>query len=170
MMRSVLAIPLEEVRRHFAVHERQSLKIVAPQRLGAALLARLREAGVDPKPETSLAGDTWRHTAPGEPNAVCESGEFGELGPGGFAISFGTEHAPQERHVHRRHAEIYFSEHVLSAEYEVEADGRCGELKLPEGGVLVFAPGVIHEVRFGGLTIVIEVPAVAGDKYVSGGG
>ena len=169
-MRHVLAIPLEEVRRHFEVNERQSLKIVAPTRLGGALFARLREQGIHPKPEAPLAGDYWRHAALDGANAVCESGEFGGIAvspnAGGFTISFGNEHAAQEEHVHRRHAEIYFSEHALRAEYRVEADPMLnGVLDLPQGGALVFAPGVAHRVTLGGLTIVMEAPAVEEDKF-----
>ena len=170
VMRHVLAIPLEEVRRHFEVNERQSLKILAPARLGEALLERLRAHGVNPKPETPLAGDRWRHAAADEANAVCESGEFGDFAvapnAGGFTISFGNQHAAQEEHVHRRHAEIYFSEHPLRAEYRVEADPALnGVLDLPHGGALVFAAGVVHRVTMGGLTIVIEAPAMEEDKF-----
>ncbi len=170
-MRHVLAIPLEEVRRHFEMNERQSLKIVAPARLGEALFERLRAQGVNPKPEAPLAGDRWLHAAPDGANAVCESGEFGDIAAvpnaGGFTISFGNERAAQEEHVHRRHAEIYFSEHALRAEYRVEADPTRlrGVLDLPHGGALVFAPGVVHRVTLGGLTIVIEAPAMEGDKF-----
>ena len=169
-MRHVLAIPLEEVRRHFEVNERQSLKIVAPARLGEALFKQLHEQGVSPKPETPLAGDRWRHAAAAEANAICRSGEFGDFAAapntGGFTISFGNEYAAQGEHVHRRHAEIYFSEHALRAEYRVEADpAQQGVLDLPHGGALVFAPGVVHCVTLGGLTIVIEVPAIEGDKF-----
>jgi hypothetical protein len=172
-MRYVLAVPLEEVCSHFEVNERQSLKVVAPARLGAALFEKLQAQGVNAKPEAPLAGDRWQHTGPSEPNLLCESREFAiPSGPhnGGFTISFGTERAPQEAHVHRRHAEIYFSEHPLTAEYRVEGGGPEGVLELPRGGVLVFAPFVVHRVQFGGLTIVIEAPAVEGDKFVSGDG
>ncbi len=171
-MRHVLAIPLEEVRRLFEVNERQSLKIVAPARLGEALFKQLHEQGVSPKPETPLAGDRWRHAAADEANAVCESGEFGDFAAapnvGAFTISFGNQHAAQEEHVHRRHAEIYFSEHPLRAEYRVEADPTLhGVLDLPHGGALIFAPGVVHRVTMGGLTIVIEAPSVEGDKFAA---
>ena len=170
MMRHVLAVPLDEVRRQFETNERQSLKVVAPARLGVELLERLRAQGLAPKPEAPLDGETWRHSAPGEANLICESHEFGETAApnqGGFTISFGNERGPQETHVHRRHAEIYFSEHPLEAEYRVEGEEACGSVALPHGGALVFAPCVIHRVKLGGLTIVIEVPAVAGDKFAA---
>ena len=67
--------------------------------------------------------------------------------------------------MHRRHAEIYFSEHSLEAEYRLEGSDERGAFRLPEGGVLVFGAGVVHRVTLGGLTIVIEVPAVEGDKW-----
>ena len=162
MTRHVLAIPLEEVRRHFELNERQSLKVVAPARLGAEMMAQLRA-----KPEEPLDGDRWRHSAADQANLLCECGEFArpDGGGGGFTISFGNERGEQERHVHRRHAEIYFSEHSLAAEYCLEDEGERGTFRLPEGGVLVFGPGVVHCVTLGGLTIVIEVPAVEGDKF-----
>ena len=166
-MRYVLAIPLEEVRRQFEVNERQSLKVVAPVRLGAELFEGLRAQGLGPKPEAPLEGERWRHAARDEANLICESREFGEAAApndGGFTISFGNERGPQEMHVHRRHAEIYFSEHPLEAEYRVEGGGG-GTLSLPQGGALVFAANVRHRVSLGGLTIVIEAPAVEGDKF-----
>ncbi|MBM3793196.1 MAG: hypothetical protein FJW31_03825 [Acidobacteria bacterium] len=159
-MRHVLAIPLDEVRRYFAVNERQSLKIVAPERLSTALAARLGA-----KPEVPHEGEEWRHSSAGEPNTMCESGEFAAGEGTGFTISFGTERGVQETHVHRRHTEIYFSEHPLGADYRVEDDGTAGTLDLPTGGALVFGPGVVHRVTLGGLTIVIETPAVTNDKF-----
>jgi len=169
-MRHVLAIPLEEVRRHFEANERQSLKIVAPVRLGAELFARLRADGVNAKPEAPLSGNTWRHSAHGEANLICESRDFATTHAaiphdGDFTISFGTERGPQDSHLHRRHAEIYFSEHALTAEYWLEGSRDRSELALPHGGALVFAAGVAHRVTLGGLTIVIEAPAVEGDKF-----
>ena len=161
-MRHVLAIPLDEVRRHFELNERQSLKVVAPARLGAEMMARLRA-----KPEGPLDGDRWRHSTADQANLLSESGEFAcrQEGGGGFTISFGNERGEQETHVHRRHAEIYFSEHSLEAEYRLEGSDERGAFRLPEGGVLVFGAGVVHRVTLGGLTIVIEVPAVEGDKW-----
>jgi hypothetical protein len=165
-MRHVLAIPLEQVQKQFETNDRQSLKIVAVARLGTELFAKLRAQGIDAKSEIALEGSSWKHALAGEPNTVCESGEFGALAGTGFTISFGNEHGPQEMHMHRRHAEIYFSEHALEAEYRVEG-GESGRLQLPQGGVLVFAAHTWHKVKLGGLTIVIEAPAVEGDKYTT---
>ncbi len=159
-MRHVLAIPLDEVRRYFAVNERQSLKVVAPERLSAALAARLGA-----KPEAPHDGEVWRHSGPDALNKMCESSEFAAGEGTGFTISFGTENGVQEEHGHRRHTEIYFSEHPLGADYRVEHDGAAGTLDLPAGGALVFGPGVVHKVRLSGLTIVIETPAVTNDKF-----
>ena len=44
-MRKVLAIPLEEVREHFALNSRQDVKIVAPEILAGELIAKLQAAG-----------------------------------------------------------------------------------------------------------------------------
>jgi hypothetical protein len=40
-------------------------------------------------------------------------------------------------------------------------------VKLAKGGAFVFAAGVAPRVRLGGLTVVIEIPAVADDKVVA---
>jgi hypothetical protein len=63
--------------------------------------------------------------------------------------------------------EIYFSEHPLEAEYRNDANSPIGRLKLDQGGALIFAAGVPHHVRLGGLTVVIEIPAVADDKVIA---
>jgi hypothetical protein len=91
-MRQVLAIPLEEVQRHFEVNERQNLKVVAPSRLGAEMMARLRA-----KAEVALDGGRWRHSPADEPNLVCESAEFAKSEGDGFTISFGNERALRRR-------------------------------------------------------------------------
>jgi len=38
---------------------------------------------------------------------------------------------------------------------------------LEKGGVLIFSAGVIHRARLGGLTVVIEIPAVKDDKVIA---
>jgi hypothetical protein len=40
-------------------------------------------------------------------------------------------------------------------------------LKLDKGGVLIFAAGVVHRARLGGMTVVIEIPAVKDDKVIA---
>ena len=170
-MRKVLAIPIEEVREHFALNTRQDVKIVAPEVLAGELTAKLRAEGKSPKPERPLAGVEWRHSASDVPNAVCESRDFAPSlaaeAAGSYALSFANEKSPQDAHYHPRHLEIYFSEHPLEAEYRAERGSAVERLELQGGGVLVFAAGVVHRARLGGLTLVIEVPAVKDDKVIA---
>jgi hypothetical protein len=170
-MRKVLAIPLEEVREHLAQNTRQDVKIVAPEILAGELIARLKAAGRLLKPEQPVQGVEWRHSASDAPNALCESREFAvglaeeTLGP--FALCFANEKGPQDAHYHPHHLEIYFSEYALEAEYRNDADSPIERLKLDQGGVLIFAAGVVHRARLGGLTMVIEIPAAKDDKVVT---
>ena len=171
MMRKVLAIPLEEIREHFAVNSRQDVKIVAPEILAGELIAKLAAAGRLGKPEELLEGVEWRHSASEAPNALCESREFADglaenaLGP--FALCFANEKGPQDAHYHPHHLEVYFSEHTLEAEYRNDANSSIERVELEKGGVLIFAAGVVHRARLGGLTVVIEIPAVKDDKVVT---
>jgi hypothetical protein len=170
-MRKVLAIPLEEVREHFALNSRQDVKIVAPEILAGELIAKLQAAGRLLKPEHTLEGATWRHSASDAPNALCESREFAAgladktLGP--FALCLANEKGAQDSHYHPHHLEIYISEHPLEAEYRIDANGPIERVKLAKGGVLIFTAGVVHCARLGGLTVVIEIPAVKDDKVVA---
>jgi hypothetical protein len=170
-MRKALAIPLEEVREHFALNSRQDVKVVAPELLAAGLISKLKAAGRSLKPEQPLAGVEWRHAARDAPNALCESREFAAglaeetLGP--FALCFANEKGGQDAHYHPHHLEIYFSEHPLEAEYRIDTNSPVEHVKLENGGVLVFAAGVVHRARLGGVTMVIEIPAVKDDKVVT---
>jgi hypothetical protein len=170
-MRKVLAIPLEEVREHFALNSRQDVKIVAPEILAAELIAKLQAEGRLLKPEQRLEGVEWRHSASDASNGLCESREFAAgladetLGP--FALCFANEKGAQNAHYHPHHLEIYFSEHPLEAEYRNDANSPVERVKLVKGGVLIFAAGVVHRARLGGLTVVIEIPAVKDDKVVA---
>jgi len=170
-MRKVLAIPLEEVREHFALNSRQDVKIVAPEILAAELIAKLKAAGRLLKPERPLEGVEWRHSASDAPNGLCEAREFAAgladetLGP--FGLCFANEKGPQDAHYHPHHLEIYFSEHPLEAEYRNDPGSPIERVKLAQGGVLVFAAGVVHRARLGGLTVVIEIPAVRNDKVIT---
>ena len=169
--RRVLAIPLEEVVEHFGLDSRQDVKVVAPEMLAGELIARLQAAGRPLKAEELLQGIEWRHSAGDDPNLLCESRQFAAglaedtLGP--FAICFANEKAPQDTHYHPHHLEIYFSEHSLGAEFRLEANSPIEGIKLASGGVLVFAAGVVHRARLGGMTVVIEIPAVKNDKVVA---
>ncbi len=170
-MRKVLAIPLEEVSEHFALNTRQDVKIVAPEILAGELIAKLKAAGRLLKPERPLEGVEWRHSGSDAPNALCESREFAAelaqetLGP--FALCFANEKGPQDAHYHPHHLEIYFSEHPLEAEYRIDANSPIERVNLAKGGILVFAAGVVHRARLGGLTTVIEIPAVKDDKVAT---
>jgi hypothetical protein len=170
-MCKVLAIPLEEVREHFALNARQDVKIVAPEILADKLIAKLKAAGRPLKSEQPLEGVEWRHSASDAPNALCESREFAaglaEETVGPFALCFANEKGPQDAHYHPHHLEIYFSEHPLEAEYRDDANSRIEHLKLAKGGVLIFTAGVVHRARLGGLTLIIEIPAVKDDKVVT---
>jgi hypothetical protein len=170
-MRKVLAIPLEELSEHFALNSRQDAKIVAPEMLAAKLVAKLKAAGRVLKPEVPLEGVEWRHSASDAANALCESSEFAAgladetLGP--FALCFANEKGSQDAHYHPHHLEIYFSEHPLEAEYRNDSNSPVERVKLGKGGVLIFAAGVVHRARLGGMTVVIEIPAVKDDKVVA---
>jgi hypothetical protein len=170
-MRKVLAIPLEEVSEHFALNARQDVKIVAPEILAGELIAKLKAGGRLVKSEQPLEGVEWRHSAGDAPNALCESREFAAgladetLGP--FALCFANENGAQDAHYHPHHLEIYFSEHPLEAEFRSDANSPIERVKLENGGVLIFAAGVVHRARLGGMTVVIEIPAVKDDKVVA---
>jgi hypothetical protein len=165
MMRKVLAIPLEEVRQHLALNSRQDVKIVVPEILAAELIAKLKAAGRTVKPEQPVEGVKWRHSASDAPNKICESREFaaGLAKETSFALCFANEKGPQDAHYHPHHLEIYFSEYPIEAEYRLQAAGPIEHLTLEQGGALIFAAGVVHRARLGGLTIVIEIPAVKDD-------
>jgi hypothetical protein len=170
-MRKVLAIPIEEVREHLALNSRQDVKIVAPELLAGELIAKLKAAGRTPKPEQTLEGVEWQHSTVATPNWLCESGEF-ETGiakesSGPFALCFANEKGPQDSHYHPHHLEVYFSEHALEAEYRTDANSAVEHIRLENGGVLIFAAGVIHRARLGGLTAVMEIPSVKDDKVMA---
>jgi hypothetical protein len=170
-IKRVLAIPLEEVAEHFAQNLRQDVKVVAPEILAGELIAKLQAAGRLLKAEQPLEGVEWRHAAGDAPNALCLSREFAaglaEETVGPFALCFANEKGPQDAHYHPHHLEIYFSEHPLEAEYLNDANSPIERLRLGKGGVLIFAAGVVHRARLGGLTVVIEIPAVKDDKVVT---
>jgi hypothetical protein len=169
-VRKVLAIPLEEVREHFAQNARQDVKIVAPEILAGELIARLKAAGRLLKPEQPVEGIEWRHSSADAPNRLCESREFApglaEETSGPFALCFANEKSPQDAHYHPHHLEIYFSEYPLEAEYRSDANAPIERLKLAKDGVLIFAAGVVHRTRLAGLTMVIEIPAVVDDRVI----
>jgi len=170
-LRKVLAIPLDEVYKQFQVNSRQDIKIIIPEMLTSKLYNILREKGEDIKPEQPLEGRSWAHSAQDEPNAVCEAGNFIDDGlpqyaRGPFALAFANEKAHQDSHYHLCHWEIYFSESPLSATFRYQDSQKCRSLSLPQGGMLIFGTGVVHQVELSGMTIVVEVPSVSADKFV----
>jgi len=86
---------------------------------------------------------------------------------GPFAISAANERRSQDCHVHHAHGEIYVSTSPMRAEYHSLEDSEIHSVVLEHGGVMVFAPGVVHKVTLGGLTIIVEAPALIGDKKIS---
>lgn len=172
-IRKVLGIPLDEVYKQFETNTRQDVKIIIPEMLTTKLYDLLVSEGEDVKPEQILEGRYWTHSPQDEPNRVCESSSFIDPGlpqypQGPFAISFVNEKAPQDVHYHSRHWEIYCSEKPLSAAFRYLEDEKCRSLVLPHGGVMIIGPGVVHRVELGGMTMVIEVPAVSADKEDAG--
>jgi len=170
-MSKVLAIPLEEIREHLAQNVRQDVKVVAPELLGPELCAKLQALGRTLKPEQPLEGVMWRHSDPAVANSLCESREF-EAGPaneasGPFAVCFANDKGPQDSHYHARHVEIYYSEFPLGADYRRDENSPVEHVQLEKGGVLIFAAGVVHRARLGGLTVVTEIPAVKDDKVLA---
>ena len=162
---------MEEVREHFALNSRQDVKIVAPEILTDELIAKLKAAGRTLKAERTLEGVEWRHSTIDIPNWLCESPEFergvAKESSGPFALCFANEKGPQDAHYHPHHLEIYFSEHALEAEYRAGPASRVEHIRLENGGVLIFAAGVVHRARLGGMTVVIEIPAVKADKVIA---
>lgn len=167
-MRKVLVLPLEEVAEHFALNTHQDVKIVAPEILAGELIAKLTATGRNLKPEQLLKGETWKHSPGDAPNDLCESHEFSTgISPetsGPFALCFGNAKGAQDAHYHPHHLEIYFSEHPLEADYRLDANSPIERVRLEKGGVLIFSAGVMHRARLGGLTVVIEIPAMKDDK------
>lgn len=168
VQRRVLAIPLEEIKQHLLSNDRQDVKIVVPERLGKDLFELFVAEGRSVKQEEPLEETTWKHSDRSKPNLVCESSDFvesdGEAVHRSFALSFANEKAGQDRHFHKEHVEIYYSEHPLSAEYKCPGGADFEKIALAHGGALVFGPGVVHQVKLEGLTFVIEIPSVKDDK------
>ncbi len=170
MTRRVLAVPRSEIEEHFNRNVRQDVKIVAPNILTVELFNILKTKGKDLKAEQYLQGDVWEHSAAGDPNNLCESNDFIDASlpqyvQGPFALSFANEKAVQDAHYHWRHIEIYISDHPITAEYRHLENAERHSIKLESGGAIVFGPQVVHRVWLGGLTVVIEVPSVASDKF-----
>jgi hypothetical protein len=166
---NVLFIPIEEVQRHLESNERQDIKVVAPEVLTTTLFRKLKDAGKTVKPEEPLKQMEWKHSEAGSANLLCESSNFifpslPQYPAGPFAVSFANELAEQDAHYHERHIEIYYSTYSMSAAFKSVGDSAHQTRTLNEGGAIIFGPGVIHKMCLGGLTVVIELPSVSGDK------
>ncbi|MGA3371312.1 MAG: hypothetical protein ABSC48_06070 [Terracidiphilus sp.] len=167
-MERVLSIPLSEVGRHFEMNTRQDVKIIAPEIMSEQLFQSLSTKGRNPKREERIKGD-WKHSGPAEPNGVCLSEDFshastGDKYRGPLAVSFANEEAPQDEHYHKEHVEMYYSEHPFSAECRVRGELKVEPFEL-DGGALIVGPDVIHKVHLTGMTIIVEFPAITGDKF-----
>ncbi len=170
MRRRVLVIPIDEVRNQFQTNSRQNIKIVAPEIMSVELYQFLVAKGERPEKENHLPGTWWVHTPSGEPNLICEAQDFIDgllphYGDGPFSLAFANQHSKQDEHYHPHHIEIYYSESPMGARYRfLESEHEEESIHLPQGGVIVFGPEVVHKAELQGFTIVLELPAIAGDK------
>jgi hypothetical protein len=169
-MKGVTAIPLLEVTLHFLRNKRQDAKIIAPEIMSEELFQRLSSRKKDLKPEVPVEGN-WTHSAPDLPNGLYLSADFNyaslaheNLGP--LAVSFANEWAEQDAHYHKQHVEMYYSEHPFRADCRLLEDPQVEQVQLA-GGALILGPDVIHKVSLTGMTIIVEFPAVKGDRVPS---
>jgi hypothetical protein len=167
--RSVLFIPNNELREHFRINSRQDVKIVTPAIMTESLAIKLNKRGKDVKEEEPLDGIHWRHASATEANKICESFDFidgfkGVPESGPIAISFATNGSNESFHYHKKHWEIYFSEHKIGAKYKLPGRDQIETESMSDGGTIIFSPGIEHCMEINGLTIVLEVPAVEGDR------
>lgn len=176
MSRQFLFIPKSELLKQFEENKRKDLKVVVPEILTESIRRILRVRGKDPKPNADIAeiileGNVWSHSKENEPNKICESRDFTDYDTryspiGDFTISFAYPGSLEERHFHSRHIEIYYSEFGLGGIYRQKDDNNWKDIPdvMKSGGVIVFGAKVAHKMDIEGLTIIIEVPAVPGDR------
>ena len=170
MRRKVLAIPREEIEAHFAENSRQDIKLVTAEILSYDLFKVLKAKGKDLKMEERLAGMVWKHSGPDLPNNVVPSGEFIEpdlpqYAHGPFAVSFASSKSIQDDHYHKQHLEILTSDHEMAIEFRLVDEMQCEKITLPRGGMMVVLPNIVHHLHLSGLTVLIELPSLARDKY-----
>ena len=170
MKRRVLVIPKDELQRHFKKNTRQDVKVIAPSILTEELYIFLLKKGKILKKEERLTSIQWKHSEAEQPNKLCESNEFidyslPQYAHGPFSISFANEKASQDKHYHKRHLEVYYSEYPMRAKFKYIRDSEYNKIELENGGAIIFAPEVIHLMELKGLTIVLEIPAVENDRY-----
>jgi len=169
--RTVLFIPNSELHKHFHKNKRRDVKVVTPAVLTEELAEKLKKRGKKPKKEVPLEGIQWTHSSANKPNYICESIDFAmkswmHRGIGPVAISFATDESVETFHHHKKHWEIYFSDHKLSAEYKLPGTKMIETKTMDDGGTILFAPGVSHRIKIHGLTIVLEMPGIKGDREV----
>ena len=167
MKRKVLFIPLDEIKKHFSINNRQDIKIVIHKILTDDLFNVLKEKKKDLKPEEILLPDSWTSSTNNEPNLVCESDQFLDSPlneNSSFTLAFANEKALHDEHYHTHHIEIYYPESAMIGSYRDLEDSTNQTKKLEHGGIFIFGPNVVHKMKLEGLTLVIEVPAVADDK------
>jgi len=169
--RKVLFIPNSELREHIRNNSRQDIKIVASAIMTEKLAAKLQRRGKDTKKEVPLDDMWWTHSSEKEPNKICEAIDFtkksialAEKGP--VAISFADVGSVETLHYHKKHWEVYFSEHKIGAQYKLPGKEQLETRTMDKGGAILFAPGVIHRMDIHGLTIVLEMPAIKGDREI----
>ncbi len=169
MKRSVLFIGKKELLAYFNANERQDIKIVTPLIMTKELAKKLIKRGKIVKEESPLKGNNWSHSLAENPNRICESNDFNDelIMPnsnGPVSISFANIGSIESFHYHKEHWEIYYSEHKISSTYRLSKNSDVLTKTLEDGGAIMFTPGVIHKIEVHGLTIVIETPAVPGDR------
>jgi len=169
--RMVLFIPNSELREYFRNNTRQDLKVVTPAIMTEALAAKLQRRRKETKTEVPLNGVWWTHSSAKEPNKICEALDFtdesissAKTGP--VAISFANVGSIETFHRHKEHWEVYFSEQKLGVQYRLPGEQQVETKTMDEGGAVLFAPGVAHRMEIHGLTMVLELPAVKGDREV----
>ena len=170
MKRKILVIKKDEILKQFKTNKRKDIKVIAPEILTDKKFKLLKSKGKDVKLEQPLKGTEWVHSKSDKPNHICESIDFIDKNllyftRGPFAISFANKKAEQESHYHKQHWEIYFSGCKMSAEYKFLGKQDTKKVELPKGGAVLFGPEVVHKMKLGGLTIIIEVPSVLNDKF-----
>lgn len=169
--RQVLAVPRSELQRQFELNTRQDIKLIVPALLDQVSAASLAQTGRLVKAEVELNQVSWSHSPVDQPNQVCLASCFNlpglEASYGPLAIAFAQPGAHQDLHYHRQQTELFYSEHPLQARYRLpERKAELLTLDLPQGGLLLFGPGVVHQVELAGLTLVVALPAVIDDKFI----
>ncbi len=175
----------EEMSKHFEVNELQEIKLIVDQILTEEKFIELRQNKLNLKREKHINGDSyinWNFSEKNRLNQVCEAHRFNfkpsrlrdkfysifrrKKIKGPFTISLAGKDLEQTCHYHKKHVEIYISEHALSAKFKEKEDSDWNSKTLELGGLIIFSPFIVHQMKLTGLTFVIEIPAVSDDKYI----